>query len=101
MFTVPNCVDALLTFINEYTDYIDGVGHKDIEEKKDFKRFQNDFVVNIKDIEAKKDIKDIDLLSPIDNRQISNISNAFHIFHILHPLRLRQSILNPKQMEDQ
>ena len=99
MFTLPNCIDNLLTFINEYSDYIDGVGDICSYARFDFKRFQNDFISNniqemeksMMTINAKNNkniktattptttTKDIGLLSPMDTRQVSNVSNISNI----------------------
>eukprot|EP01084_Bolivina_argentea_P178739 308916_1 len=69
MFTLPNCLDELVEFVIEHSEYIDGVGAI-----CSYSRFTH----NIKPVPKQQELQDIKLLGAIENntRQISNVSNV-------------------------
>ena len=92
MFTLPNCVDQLLEFVVEYSDYIDGVGDICSFSRFDFERFETAFVSpnspsspfpapTSTEIETKPKEDDMGLLSPMSAmpRNVSSASNVSNI----------------------
>jgi len=95
MFTLPNCVDRLLEFVEEYSDHIDGVGDICSFSRFDFQRFETKLMThngphspieneneneneNGNDVECKQSEAEMGLLSPMSSmpRNISSTSNV-------------------------
>jgi len=91
MFTLPNCVDRLLEFVEEYSDHIDGVGDICSYSRFDFQRFETNLATNNmahspienenengNGNECKQPDSEMGMLSPMGSmpRNISSTSNV-------------------------
>merc|ERR1719361_2798518 len=102
MFSLPNCVDRLLEFVVEYSEYIDGVGDICSFSRFDFQRFDSKFVssnapASPPETESKATGNEAAMLSAMSSMH-RNVSSASNISAASNPSSLSSDDRNKESV---